>query len=66
VPTGSLLLIYSRAMLFGAVSPILNITGQLICDFFVHVASPNKIVDRAVAIDDLQNHKCHGIMLLYI
>jgi hypothetical protein len=64
VPASSLLLIYSRTMLFGAVSRILNITGQLTRDFFVHVAGPNKI--RQVAAVEVPNHECLGIMLLYI
>jgi len=66
VPTGSLLLIQSRPMLYGALSPILNIPGQLTCDSLVHVAGPNKIVDRQVAAVEVPNHDCHGIMLLYI
>jgi hypothetical protein len=53
-------------MLYGALSPILNIPGQLTCDSLVHVEGPNKIIDRQVAAVEVPNHDCHGIMLLYI
>jgi hypothetical protein len=33
-------------MIYGALSQILNMPGQLTCDFLVHIAGPNKIVDR--------------------
>jgi hypothetical protein len=45
---------------------VINSSLQLICDFLVHVASPNKIVDRQVETVERSNHKRHDIMLLYI
>jgi hypothetical protein len=53
-------------MLYDALSRILNIPGQLICDFLVYAAGPNKIGANQVATVELSDLECHGVMLLYI
>jgi hypothetical protein len=63
VTTDALLLIHSRAMLFGAAPPDLKSPRQLTCDFLAHIASPDKTFDRPVATVENQRMELERFIL---
>jgi hypothetical protein len=66
VPTGSLLLIYTRTVLFGTVSRVLTSTRQVTSDFLVHIANPYKSSTGHAAAVELSVHDSDDLMILYI